>query len=285
MTPIRVGLVDMTRDVNPDLMQAAAASLNIQVTRDLPQFWNVQATVEYLPNARRIPAGVWPVQLVSHLPAGEGGVHLDHHNQPYAKVLASPDASWTIDASHEILEMLVDPFGNKLQTARSIEIVGSKVQDGPGEFSYLVEACDPCEANQFGYSIQGVLVSDFLTPHYYDPVVAQGTRYSFTGAIESPRQMLAGGYISFVNLETDEWQQILWLDPNGPPQLRDLGPAQGRSLRGWIDAMMAEEKTGKLRHHAVRARAPEHAHREKERRERLERIAALRAERFAAAAE
>ena len=281
MNPIRVGLVDMTGQVSTDLMQAAAAALNIQVTRDLPQFWNVQATVEYLPSAGKLPAGVWPVQLVRTLPAGEGGVHLDKHNQPYAKVLASADDAWTIDASHETLEMLVDPFGNKMQTSRSIEIVGNEVQDGPGEFNYLVEACDPCEANSFGYTIQGVLVSDFLTPHYYDPIVTGGTRYSFASSVKAPRQMLPGGYISFVNLETDEWQQILWLNPPpAPPQLRDLGPANGRSLREWIDGLMAEETLQKLRHHIVRTRARNHSHREFERRDRLDRIAALRAERY-----
>jgi len=45
-------------------MAAAASAINIQVTRDLPQFWNVNATVEYLPDPHSIPQGVWPVQLV-----------------------------------------------------------------------------------------------------------------------------------------------------------------------------------------------------------------------------
>lgn len=285
MLPIRVGLVDTTGHVDPNLMQAAAAAINLQVTRDLPQFWGVQATVSYLPNPKRLPAGVWPVQLVSTLPAGEGGVHMDRHNQPYAKVIAGNDASWTIDASHEIIEMLVDPFGNKMQSSRAIQIANGTVQDATGEFNYLVEACDPCEANAFGYTIQGVLVSDFLTPRYYDPLVTPGTRYSFTGAIKAPRQMLKGGYISFVNLETDRWQQILWLDPAGPPQLRDLGPASGASLRAWIDGLMAHEDTQALRHQAVRVRAPAHAAREKEHADKLDRIAALRAERYQPAAD
>jgi hypothetical protein len=190
MSIIQVGLVDTTGKINPDLVQAAAAALNVQVTRDLPQFWPVQATVQYLPHARKIPSGVWPVQLVASLPPGEGGFHLTKHNQPYAKVIATPgDDSWTIDASHETIEMLVDPSGNRMQSSTAIEISGDGVVDGTGEFNYLVEACDPCEANGFGYSIQGLVVSDFLTPHYYDPVVTPGTRYSFKGSLTAPRQM------------------------------------------------------------------------------------------------
>ncbi len=193
MSVIQVGLVDTTGRINSDLMHAAAAALNIQVTRDLLQFWNVQATVQYLPHAGKIPAGVWPVQLVRQLPPGEGGFHLDKHNQPYSKVIASPDDdTWTVDASHETLEMLVDPYGNKMQSSNAIEIVGGKIQDGTGQFNYLVEACDPCEANNYGYTINGVLVSDFITPHFYDPVVTPGTRYSFTGALKAPRQILPG---------------------------------------------------------------------------------------------
>ena len=131
--------------------------------------------------------------------------------------------------------MLVDPYGNKLQSSQSIEIVSGKIQDGTGEFEYLVEACDPCEADQYGYPIQGVAVSDFITPRFYDPVVTPGTRYSFTGAIKAPRQILPGGYISFVNTEADEVQQILWVDPSSPPQLKNLGSADGGSLRLWVD--------------------------------------------------
>jgi hypothetical protein len=241
MSLIQVGLVDKTKAIDPELMHAVAAALTIQVTRDLPQFWNVQATVTYEPNASKIPAGVWPVFLVNTLPPGEGGFHLDQHNQPYAKVIASPGSDeWTIDASHETLEMLVDPNGNRLQPSTSIQIENGKIVDGTGQFGYLVESCDPCEADSYAYPIQGVAVSDFLTPHFYDPVVTPGTRYSFTGAIKAPRQILPGGYISWVNQQTNEMQQLLWVDPTKAPKIVNLGPASGASLREWVDNYMAQ---------------------------------------------
>jgi len=116
---------------------------------------------------------------------------------------------------------------------RAIKIVGKTTEDTAGEFEYLVEACDPCEANPYAYSIQGIAVSDFITPHYYDPVVTSGTRYSFGGHIERPRQILSGGYISFANPQTNEFEQILFLGPK--PVLRNLGPASGASLRMFVD--------------------------------------------------
>jgi hypothetical protein len=219
---------------------------------------------------------VWPVQLVTKLPPGEGGFHMNKHNQPYSKVIASPTSDeWTIDASHETIEMLVDPYGNKLQSSQSIEIASGNIQDGTGEFEYLVEACDPCEADNFGYSVQGVAVSDFITPRFYDPVVTSGTRYSFTGAITAPRQILPGGYISFVNTETDEVQQILFVDPNSPPQLVNLGSASGLSLRAWIDGKMHDLVT-KHRH-----TNPKLMQACKERRAHMEKAARVRAKHYA----
>jgi hypothetical protein len=234
MSVIQVGLVDTTGKLDPQLVQATAAALNLQVLHDLPQYWNVSATVQYLPDPKNLPVGVWPVLLVASLPPGEGGVHQDRRNQPYAQVIATPgSADWTIDASHETVEMLVDPAGNRLQVSTAITITGEGVQDANGQFEYLVEACDPCEGNQYAYNVQGIAVSDFITPHFYDETLVAGTRYSFAGNIQRPRQILPGGYISFVNPQSDEWEQILFLGSR--PQLRKLGPAQGQNLRIFVD--------------------------------------------------
>lgn len=234
MSIIQVGLIDTTGKLDAQLVQEAAAAINVQVMRDLPTYWNVQATVRYLSDPDSIPVGVWPVFLVAKLPPHEGGVHLDNKNQPYSLVIGTPDsADWTIDASHETLEMLVDPSGNRLQTSRAIAISGKTVEDTVGQFEYLLEVCDPCEASQYAYSVNGIAVSDFITPHFYDPVSVASTRYSFGGNIERPRQVLPGGYISFVNPDSDDMQQILLLGPT--PQERNLGPATGSSLRVFVD--------------------------------------------------
>jgi hypothetical protein len=235
MSVIQVGLVDTTGKLDAAFVEATAASLNIQVMRDLTQFWSVQATVRYLPDPKKVPVGVWPVLLVAKLPPGEGGVHLTKKNQPYSLVIATPDSSdWTIDASHETIEMLVDPSGNRLQASRAIKIAGKDTEDGAGEFEYLVEACDPCEANQYAYAINGIAVSDFITPHFYDPVVTSATRYSFGGNIARPRQILPGGYISYTDPTTDDIEQILFLGPK--PVHRNLGPATGSSLRVFVES-------------------------------------------------
>jgi hypothetical protein len=275
---MQVGLVDTTRAIDPTQLQDVAAALNIQVTRDLPQFWPVQASVTALHSARKVPSGVWPVRLVASLPPGEGGFHLDKHNQPYAEVIATPDdPSWSIDASHEILEMLVDPYGNRMQSGLAIEISGKSIKDGTGQFNYLVEACDPCEANNCGYQIQGVLVSDFITPHFYDSATTPGTRYSFTGALKAPRQVLPGGYISYVDESADEWEQILYLDAT--PQLKRLGSASGdeKSMRRWVNTELEGTHHAKLQRALHKTTAARGKYLETRRKD-LDAIAASRAD-------
>ena len=241
MSVIQVGLVDKTGKLDPSLVESTAAALNIQVMRDLPQYWNVQATVRHLPNPKKIPLGSGRSSWWRKLPPGEGGVHLDKKNQPYSLVIGTPDNDdWTIDASHETLEMLVDPFGNRLQTSRAIKIHGKGVEDTTGEFEYLVEACDPVRGQSVRLFDPWHRVSDFITPHFYDPVVTAGTRYSFGGNIKKPRQMLPGGYISFIDPQKDECRA----DPVPGRHARAARPRArpaGESLRVFVDGKTREK--------------------------------------------
>lgn len=243
MSVTQVVLVDHTGKIDPNLLHSAAAALDIQVSQHLAPTWNgVNAQVSAAPALSALPNGAWPVFLVKSLPPGEGGYHLDKRNQPYAKVIASPnDESWTIDASHEIVEMLVDPFGNRTQASEAIKISGRDVVDAAGSFTYLVEACDPCEANKYAYDIQGIAVSDFITPHFYDASATPSVRYSFKGNLTRPRQLLPGGYISYMQAD-GTWNQILWVDPSQPPVYHNPPVAGGAaSLREAVHKAMGPE--------------------------------------------
>lgn len=133
--------------------------------------------------------------------------------------------------------MLADPFGNRT-------IAGAPPPQAPqaitelGRVLYLVEVCDPCEDEQFAYGVNGRQLSDFITPHYYDPNGATGTLYSFRGNLKGPHTVLENGYVSFGNPVTNQWYQVLMT--NGQPQVRDLGKLNrnGRSLRETIDDLV-----------------------------------------------
>jgi len=81
-----------------------------------------------------------------------------------------------------------------------------------------------------------VLVSDFLTPHFYDPVAAPGVRYTFGGHLDGPRRIAQGGYLSWHDPDGDHWFQQIWFGSD--PEFRDLGRLTNRvgSLREAVDA-------------------------------------------------
>jgi hypothetical protein len=138
---------------------------------------------------------------------GASGIHEDNNGQPFALISASVDLDvWSLTASHEALEMLVDPFGRRM-------VAGDALPDsGQVRVSYLVEVCDPCESAEFAYSSNGIRVSDFYTPRYFDPTSSDGVQYSFTGAVKGPRQILDGGYLSWQDPETGIWWQATKFD-------------------------------------------------------------------------
>lgn len=202
----QIALVSKTAEIGAKELARVAAALNTQLARDFRPAWDVDAAITA---ARGVPPDAWPLIVTDDAPAA--GVHLDDHGRPTALVDYADD--WTTAASHELLEMCVDPYGDRLVTARA-------VKPGQGRVEYLVEVCDPCEA--VAYEIDGIAVSDFYTPRFFDPAPRAGVRYSQTGAITRPRQVLRGGYLSWRVPSTGEWWQQLWLD--GPrPVFRNLG--------------------------------------------------------------
>lgn len=228
MLTMNLALVSEVDGHDPSDVATVAAALQKQATRDFGPAWEVEATVDAFPRLEDVPVGYWPMIVKDDIgQPGAAGVHLDKDGQPFALIEMSD--SWSLTASHEMLEMLADPFGNRVMAGRS-------PKQGQGRVEFLVEVCDPSEAAQFGYTSNDILVSDFYTPHFFDPVHSVATRYSFTGAIERPRTILRGGYISWHHPPSDHWWQQVWFGPR--KQYRDLGvfdTGKAASLRAWID--------------------------------------------------
>jgi hypothetical protein len=97
-----------------DLMRVAAA-LQKQASRDLAPIWNISATVDAFEKLDDVPLGYWPMIVKDNIGFDAAGIHLDNDRQPFALISSSsePDV-WSLTTSHETLEMLVDPFGDRL---------------------------------------------------------------------------------------------------------------------------------------------------------------------------
>jgi hypothetical protein len=235
MLPVHVGLVSESASISASALNRTAAALQKQVTRDYTPIWKVIATVSAFSTLDDLPNGYWPVIVMDDIhTSGAAGVHQDKNGQPYA--LVQSGASWSLTASHETLEMLTDPFGNRL-------VSGHSPKRGQGRVEFLVEVCDPSEDASYAYTANGVTVSDFITPAFYDPVTSPTVRYSFTGAIKAPRTILKGGYMSWHDPISDHWWQQVWFGAKATfRDLGVLGKLEG-SLRATIDHLTPVPQT------------------------------------------
>lgn len=182
-----IAIVSEAPSISLSELAPVSAAIQKQATRDFGPIWNVQATIDCFGSLEDMPGGYWPITLrESNDPADPNGIHEDENEQPFALVYVRE--GWSISISHEVLEMLVNPFGRKT-------VSGPSPVPNQGRVDFMLEVCDPCEARS--YLVNGIAVSDFYTPHYFDPVTNSSVRYSFTGALTEPRQVLNGGYLSW----------------------------------------------------------------------------------------
>ena len=227
MLTLNLALVSVVEGHDPSDVARVAAALQRQATRDFAPVWNQEgATVDSFPRPEDVPVGYWPMFVVEDV-KNAAGVHLDDTGQPFALIEISD--SWSLTASHEMLEMLADPWGSRL-------IPGRSIKPDQGRVEFLVEVCDPSEAAKFGYTVNDILVSDFYTPHFFDPEHDPSVRYSFTGAIKQPRAILPGGYISWRDPVSNHWWQQRWFGQDSEFVDRGVLEGQAASIRAWIDA-------------------------------------------------
>jgi hypothetical protein len=228
----QLALVSESAQIPKSDVLKVSAALQKQATRDLAPIWDVSATVDAFENLEDVPAGYWSMIVKDNIDvSGAAGIHEDDNGQPFALITASSNLdSWSLTASHEAFEMLIDPSGNRVTA-------GESPKPDQGRANFLVEVCDPCEAADFAYTVNGILVSDFYTPNYFDPVTVSGVRYSYTGALTAPRQVLRGGYLSWQDAASGRWWQQIWFEGDDPT-FREFGSIDQRTngnVRAVID--------------------------------------------------
>ena len=206
---IPVAIVNGSSAVHDSDVQDLVAALQIQVNRDFAPIWGRDAQLALTPLNAAIPAGTWQLLIANNSDqAGDLGYHeLTVNGDPLGKVFAQDDInngnSWTATASHELLEMLADPWIN--------ECVQNNKPDGSIRF-YAMEVCDACEDDQFGYKVaipsgKSILVSDFVRPSWFQP--REPAPYDFQNKIKAAFQILQNGYIGYLDAQSESgWQQL-----------------------------------------------------------------------------
>ena len=207
MGRIVVAVINESSVVPTAAVKAAVADFQTQVTRDFAPAWGTDAQVVFAASRRTAPPGAWwLVILDTSDQAGALGYHdLTSKGLPLGKVFAKSDVdaglSWTVTATHELLEMLGDPYINLT--------VFVQTSNSQGRL-YAYEVCDACEDDGFAYKIGATLVTDFVFPAWFEPQFAKHPgQMDFGRHVKKPLQLIKGGYIGVFDVGSGSgWQQI-----------------------------------------------------------------------------
>jgi hypothetical protein len=98
----------------------------------------------------------------------------------------------SVSASHELVEMLVDPAINLMTTGPDTKTI------------YAYESADPVEALSF--KVNGIPMSDFVYPSYFEEFHKAGSvKFDQMNQVKRPFQILKGGYQ--IIWKNNKWSQ------------------------------------------------------------------------------
>jgi hypothetical protein len=195
-----ISVINESKGIADADVQKMLQAFGHQWNNDLLPVWGVdKASFTFVPNTKKPPAGSWWLVFFDNSDqAGALAYHdLTNEGLPISKVfvetILSAKDSVSVGATHELVEMAVDPWLN------------SAYQDPQGTF-WAGEVADPVEDDQYGYKIGGVLVTDFVTPNWFAHQHS-GKGIDLKGHSNAAFQVLTGGYAQKFDPQSG-WEQV-----------------------------------------------------------------------------
>lgn len=206
VTPTQlISVYNLSSHVTDTECEKATLAVAKQLSRDVAPFWGLVPALEFVRHGGSGTPGSSPCYILDQ-PDVDGA--LGYHDEgadgtAYIKIFCNPifnsggtalSGALSLSAvlSHEVLELTGDGPANRWV-------------DGPDNRDYALELCDACE-DQY-YDIDGVSVSDFLLPAFFDPKASKNSRLDFLGLLAEPFSMTPGGY-QIVRTETGKVSQV-----------------------------------------------------------------------------
>jgi hypothetical protein len=195
--PIKIAVInEAAKEKVParDLAKVVAA-LQKQVERDFAPVWGIEAHLSLVREGEALPKDAWWLTLHDDCDrAGQLGYHdLTSAGLPLGKAFIATaehdDMPWSVVLSHELLEMLIDPYIN----------LSAFVRASRSGLLYGYEVCDPVRSDV--YRIDGVHVSNFVYPDWFlPPQLRSNAQLDHLEKIRKPLQIRPGGYAIFNEL-------------------------------------------------------------------------------------
>jgi hypothetical protein len=179
-TPVLISIVNKSQKVSDAEVAAATPAFGAQIAEDFAPVWGSMCAVEFVPKGGTPNGNV--IATLSDVPDVDGayGYHdRDTNGYAFIKVFVIDGSDWRTTMSHEILETLGDAAVNRWR-------------DAPDGNDDSEEMCDACENDT--YDKNGVPVSDFVYPAYFNPTANAADRLDHLGLIKKPFSLRPGGY-------------------------------------------------------------------------------------------
>ncbi len=208
-----VSVINFSTHLNDRQVQDAIRVINRQVTEDFMPLWGCGRELRlhasaFHPSESPAPNNVLqedPVRgsaviyLVDEatLPGALGYHSRNNAETPFGFVFTDFLDNWTVTFSHEVLELIVDPIANIL-------VPGPDPRRPDTTALHAYEVCDAVE--RFSYAIDGIEVSNFVTPNYFVQGEPLGTRNDFLGIGVESFGITEGSHIAYFDLVSGTWE-------------------------------------------------------------------------------
>ena len=175
---------------------ALIAAMRVFVDKHVAPVWGTPAK---LIKSNGFVKGAWAMVFLDN--ADQPGALAYHDLTPdglpqskvFVKTTLKNNDLVSVSASHELVEMLVDPAINLMTTGPDLKL------------AYAYESADPVEALSF--PVNGIPMTDFVYPAYFESFHKPGSvQFDRLKKVTKPFQILSGGYqIIFKN---GKWSQV-----------------------------------------------------------------------------
>lgn len=237
-----IAIVNKSSRVSDVEVATIAAAVQLQARRDVAPAWDLAPPTVEFHDAESVPAGAARVYVVDSPDVADAlGYHTDAGGVVTGFVFVAPvlDNGGTVlgdandltavcvasVASHEIAEALVDSLANTWSDC------GGTVSIGDATFAEIAtEVADPVEGDSYAVDAGAgpVVVSNFVTPAYFDAQAPAGTPRDHLGRLTTPFSLDRGGYAVVRMAPGDETQVF---GERMPAWKRAQKAAHGRGAR------------------------------------------------------
>ena len=175
---------------------ALIAAMQVFVDHHVAPVW---ATPARLVKSRGYLKGAWAMVFLDN--ADQPGALAYHDLTPdglpqskvFVKTTLDNKDLVSVSASHELVEMLVDPAINLMTTGPDPKVI------------YAYESADPVEALSF--KVNGIPMTDFVYPAYFEAFHKPGSaQFDQLKKVKKPFQILSGGYQ--IIFKSGKWSQV-----------------------------------------------------------------------------